>query len=196
METTLYLIRHGDTEGTQKRLFYGSTDLPLAEEGRVQVRKLRERGIYPPATDAALFTSGMIRTEQTFELIYGDLHHSVVHELREIDLGHFEMTTVEEMLADEQGRAWLEGRRPTMDFPGGDSSEGFARRVEQGLSRIRKTLRERDVIAVLHGAVIFTSMELLFPGVQENPWRWTPEPAGGYAVTFRGDLPQAYRALV
>ena len=44
MGNTLYLIRHGDTEGTLKDLFYGSTDLPLAEQGVQQIKTLCDKG--------------------------------------------------------------------------------------------------------------------------------------------------------
>lgn len=33
MKTKICLIRHGITEGNQKRLYYGSSDIPLAQEG-------------------------------------------------------------------------------------------------------------------------------------------------------------------
>ena len=33
MKTKICLVRHGITEGNQKRLYYGSSDIPLAEEG-------------------------------------------------------------------------------------------------------------------------------------------------------------------
>ncbi len=64
------MIRHGITEGNQKRLYYGSSDIPLAEEGIEMLRNLSAQEIYPDDTDAKYYTSGMLRTEQTFSLIY------------------------------------------------------------------------------------------------------------------------------
>ena len=37
---TIYLIRHGKTEANEKRLYCGSTDLPLSEAGREELRNL------------------------------------------------------------------------------------------------------------------------------------------------------------
>ena len=56
MGNTLYLIRHGDTEGTIKDLFYGSTDLPLVDQGVQQVKALRGHGVYPSPDGAKLYT--------------------------------------------------------------------------------------------------------------------------------------------
>ena len=44
MKTKICLIRHGITEGNQKRLYYGSSDIPLAEEGIEMLRSLSAQG--------------------------------------------------------------------------------------------------------------------------------------------------------
>lgn len=64
---TLTLIRHGLTEGNLKRLYYGSTDLPLTEAGIAALHS------DPPAAPEAqdYYTSGMRRTEQTFAILFG-----------------------------------------------------------------------------------------------------------------------------
>ena len=43
----LYLLRHGLTRGNLEHLYYGSTDLPLCQEGLRQLNALREQGGYP-----------------------------------------------------------------------------------------------------------------------------------------------------
>ena len=70
----LILIRHGLTEGNLKKLYYGSTDLPLAEAG---IQALREK---PPVVPEVRHysTSGMLRTEQTFRILFGDRPHVCV----------------------------------------------------------------------------------------------------------------------
>ncbi|WP_173452624.1 histidine phosphatase family protein, partial [Eubacterium pyruvativorans] len=76
MESRIILLRHGLTEGNQRRWFYGGIDIPLTEEGRQQLKERREAGVYPPVPeDAQVFTSGLIRTEETLELTYGPRPH-------------------------------------------------------------------------------------------------------------------------
>lgn len=194
---TLYLIRHGDTVGTLNKIFYGSTDLPLAKEGYEQIEKLKTRGVYPAPEGASLYTSGMTRTEQTFEAIYGSRKHRIVHDLREIDLGKFEMTHMEDIMADEQGRKWVNDETAHMDFPGGDTYDGFRSRVHRGLGVLigDADANRRDVIAILHGAVITTAMDMMFPGREDNIWAWTPDPARGYSVYIRGGKAAGFRPL-
>ena len=38
----LYIIRHGETAGESSVRFYGSTDIPLSEFGREQLRRSKE----------------------------------------------------------------------------------------------------------------------------------------------------------
>lgn len=195
MERTLYLIRHGDTEGTLQGLFYGSTDLPLDDSAYSNINAKKQAGDYPDLEEKKLFTSGMLRTEQTLEAIYGSTEHEVIRDLREVELGIFEMKTANEVLQDPDGRAWLTGETEGMNFPGGDTTETFTTRVGRGLVTLRKHLEESDVLAVLHGGVIFTIMTMLFPQEKENPMEWTPDPAGGYCVLFRDGEPAAYEAI-
>jgi broad specificity phosphatase PhoE len=41
--TTLYLIRHGETDANKQQLLVGSTDISLNDHGRWQAATLRER---------------------------------------------------------------------------------------------------------------------------------------------------------
>ena len=65
MYKTITLIRHGQTEGNRRHWYYGSTDLPLSQEGAEELERLAEEKIYPSAEGAKIFTSGMTRTNQT-----------------------------------------------------------------------------------------------------------------------------------
>ena len=91
----LTLIRHGVTEGNMKKLYYGSTDLPLLPCSVMKLHRMAEGGGYPTAPH--YYTSGMLRTEQTFKALYGDIPHEVLHDMREIDFGEFEMKTYQEL---------------------------------------------------------------------------------------------------
>ena len=102
MKQTLYLIRHGNTEGTERGILYGATDLPVTEQGLEELRRMAASGIYPEPSGAGLYTSGMLRTEQTFAAIYGEIHHLTEPLIREFNRGIFEMMTVDEVLEDGQ----------------------------------------------------------------------------------------------
>ena len=128
----LTLLRHGITEGNRRRLYYGSTDLPLLSEGWAALEALRTRGGYPQAT--RYYTSGMIRTEQTLLALYGPVPHEVLPGLREMDFGTFEMRAYEELKHDPAYLAWLEGDVEANLCPGGESGHIVTKRALEALA--------------------------------------------------------------
>ena len=50
----------------------------------------------------------MRRTEQTFAILFGERPHEIVRDLREIDFGHFEMRSYEELKDDPEFRHWCD----------------------------------------------------------------------------------------
>ena len=143
MKTKICLIRHGITEGNQKRLYYGSSDIPLAEEGVEVLRKLAAQGIYPDDTNAACYTSGMLRTEQTFSLIYGDREHEAFPPFREIDFGDFEMKSYRELKDDPDYQTWIADTTGTLPPPGGESALDFQARVLEGFAELLQRQEDR-----------------------------------------------------
>ena len=195
MEQKIYLIRHGHTPGTDRNLMYGGTELPVTEEGLRKIRRMAKAGVYPDAEGAELYTSGMLRTEQTFAEIYGDIEHRTAPLLKEIHIGQFEMQSIEEILADDYGRAWLEGRLEDPSFEGGDSFSGFFARTREGITEIVEEAVKKGtsrVILVIHGAVISSIMDFFFPGRFKDPFRWVPTPGCGYEIVMNDGKPVSW----
>jgi len=73
MVTTLYLIRHGETEGSETKRYKGSIDVPLSENGIRQVEQ------------AAVFVAGHIRrTAPSRHLTYlKDIHGVLAEDLQD-----------------------------------------------------------------------------------------------------------------
>ena len=118
--------------------------------------------------------------------------------LREINLGSYEMMTIGEVLADDYGRDWLEGRLEDPQFDGGDSMSGFDKRVSRGIHNvISESARRGDerMIVVIHGGVIAQLLQNFFPGTYSNLWDWTPEPGTGYAITLIDGEPQSWKPV-
>lgn len=199
MKQTIYLIRHGNTPGTESNLMYGATELPVTEEGLREIHERAEKGLYPSPDGAEIYTSGMLRTEQTLRAIYGDIDHRVAPQLREINVGKFEMMTVDQILEDDYGRAWLSGELTDPHFEGGDSISGFSARVNKGIrdviSECAAAGKERAIL-VIHGAVITFIMDDFFPDVSpDDVWYWTPVPGGGYRIDLEDGKPVSYELM-
>ena len=66
---SIYLIRHGKTRANEEHRYCGSTDLPLSEGGRAELNALT----YRLPEGLRFVTSGMLRTEQTLQALFGDV---------------------------------------------------------------------------------------------------------------------------
>ncbi len=219
MSRKIHLIRHGATKGTQEKILYGSTELPLTEEGRAEIARTREEGLYPSAQGALCFTSGMRRAEETFELIYGDTPREIMPDLREIDLGEFEMMCLEEATEHEIIRSWLSRETDAFSFPGGDDHSGFRARTERAAADLMErglpqhdvegapadpakapatnsaAGPEKDIIAVCHGGVIIEIMDILLPHIKDDSWQWLPAPGYGYSIEVEGKTATGYTQI-
>ena len=180
----LTLLRHGITEGNRRRLYYGSTDLPLLQEGWEALEDLRAQGGYPTAT--RYYTSGMIRTEQTLLALYGPVSHEVLPGLREMDFGAFEMRSYEELEHDPAYLAWLEGDVEANFCPGGESGQRVTTRALEALAPLLAA--GEDAVCITHGGVIGGLLAHWFPR-EEGRYAWTPAPGRGFQVELRDGIP-------
>ena len=57
----LILLRHGRTEGNERQLYYGATDIPLLPSGLQALQDAAARGVYPAPDGFTFVTSGMLR---------------------------------------------------------------------------------------------------------------------------------------
>lgn len=195
MKSQIHLIRHGITEGNQKKLYYGAADIPLAEEGIAGLRELVEQRIYPQADGGDFYTTGMLRTEQTLAMVYGEVDHQQIEELREMNFGQFEMKSYKELKDVPEYAAWSGDQTGWAESPGGESINGFGQRISEGLKILigRHRLKElsvrhsgKDAITTLvcHGGTIASIMEQNFPGEREHFYKWIPDPGHGFTLTL------------
>lgn len=178
----LYLIRHGRTAANEAHLYCGSTDLPLSNAGRRELEDLRY-----PLENVRFLTSGMRRTEETLEILFGPVPHRAEPAFREVDFGKFELRSYEELKDDPDYQNWIAGDNERNTPPGGESGEAQARRV---LSALRTLLEEgQDTVLITHGGVIATIMAAQFPKEGKNRYQWQPRPGRGYCLTGQGYFP-------
>ncbi|MBR2048120.1 MAG: histidine phosphatase family protein [Oscillospiraceae bacterium] len=169
---TIYLIRHGKTEANERRLYCGSTDLPLSPAGREELAALA----YEPG-NVRFVTSGMKRANETLELLFGDVPYVVEPRFREVDFGLFEMHSYDELKDSPNYQAWLTGDNESNLPPQGESGNQMKARVLEAFSEIRE-----DTCIVTHGGVIAAIMAHLFPEDGKHRYQWQPKNGGGYVL--------------
>lgn len=199
MKSKICLIRHGITRGNRDRLYYGKSDIPLIDDGKAEIARLAEEGIYPDSEDADYYTTGLQRTEQTFGLIYGEKPHDQIELLQEIDFGDYEMKTHAELKVSEEYKRWKHDKSGKLLPPGGESLNMFSERILKGYEELRnrhalKELsmrhsgREAMSIVVCHGGTISAILYHLYPEECEgNLYHWIPDPGHGYVLQLEDE---------
>lgn len=185
----LTLLRHGITEGNARHLYYGSADLSLLPEGVADLKARKAAGGYPTAEH--YYTSGMLRTEQTFSILYGAQPHTALHDLREMDFGAFEMRTYEQLKDDPAYQIWITGDIEKNICPRGESAEQVNQRALAAIAPLLE--RGEDAVCVIHGGVIGGLMAQWFQG--GSRYTWTPLPGCGWQIDFAGGRPVACRKV-
>lgn len=147
-ETTLYLVRHGESEANAAKRYAGQTDSPLTERGREQARTVAA-ALRDVRFDRVI-SSDLSRARDTADIIARDhgVAVEVFPELREIDVGEAAGRAIEDA---KQRFDWGPGR--FVQWPGGESLEGVRDRVVSAIDRIVSASPGRTICVVGHGGV-------------------------------------------
>ena len=177
----IHFIRHGEISPTLKGRYIGTTDVPLSDEGKVQIRKLNATMDYPYAK--AVFTSPLKRCTQTAKLLYPDVEPLVIDQLMECNFGEWENKTADELGDDENFSKWLAGDNEVKP-PRGESTADFTRRIcimfESIVNGLIKT-GTTDAVIITHGGVM--NILLAVYGLpQAKPFDWACDCGYGYSL--------------
>ena len=188
----LYMIRHSLTEGNERRLYYGATDLPLSENGRALCRSLRGTIELPEGVLYA--TSGMLRAEETLQLLIGSVAHEILPDLREMEMGAFEMHSYDELKENPDYQAWLSDESGEFVIPGGESNRAVR---ERAVGCVRRLAAAEDgvMLAVCHGGIIAAVMHEFLRDSSRSFYDWIPHACHGYAICFRNGQPSEWKAI-
>ena len=153
MVTTVYLVRHGETDYNLGPRYQGQMDIPLNDNGRRQ-GDLLGQAMKNHHIDE-IFSSPLSRAFETGELI-AKYHDSVavtaVHGLEEIDVGVFTGRMVEEVGQEypEVLRS-LKENPAQLQYPEGESCRDVYNRMVKTISEIVEQNRGRTIVIVSHG---------------------------------------------
>jgi probable phosphoglycerate mutase len=144
--TSLYLVRHGETEWSLSGQHTSYTDLPLTENGRAQARKLLGR--LDPSQFGLILSSPRQRARATAELagFTGAYEPQVDEGLAEWNYGEFEGLTRQQIQAQvPDWLIWTHG-----GGPGGETIDQVRTRFRRLIDRI-ETSGADQVVCFAHG---------------------------------------------
>ena len=147
--TTLYLVRHGESEANAAGVFAGQTDSPLTPKGREQA-KVVAKALRPVHFDR-IVTSPLSRTKDTAaEIAAGrDIRVEVFDDLKEIDVGIAAGKPFDEL----RGLPGATGDDGWRQWPGGESLEQVLTRSLRVIDRLVAESPGKTICVVGHGGV-------------------------------------------
>ncbi|GBE31164.1 MAG TPA: histidine phosphatase family protein [Nitrospirae bacterium] len=162
MVTTVYLIRHGQTEGSDENRYKGHIDVPLSDEGMKQVGRLSDHmsGLFNNGSGSSglshIYCSDLVRAVRTAEIIgkpFG-LMPDIIPQLRERSFGQWEGMTFDEIRETYPGEfdAWV--KNPLEFSPvGGESTLEVRGRVMPVFYELVGRHEGGSIALVAHGGI-------------------------------------------
>ncbi|MBE0556673.1 MAG: histidine phosphatase family protein [Proteobacteria bacterium] len=153
MAKRLMLVRHGDLGEAYRGRYIGSTDLPLAAEGRRQAAALS--GEAARIAGVHFLCSPLLRARETAQIALGKGGaFTIDQDLREVDFGRWEaMNFAQIAAADPEAVERWAALEDDFTFPGGESIGAFRRRIAAVAGRIAADPADA-IVAFTHGGVI------------------------------------------
>lgn len=168
----LYLIRHGMTADNKEGLYTGRMDVPLCAEGIEELNALCTLYQYPDVDE--IYSSPLLRCQQTAEIIYPDRSLTLVDDLTELSLGDFEGRSIESLKGTESYERWLSDSYHNAPPNALENGQQFAVRIAQGINSIFMNMCQEGIhkaAVITHGGVIMGLMSgFAFPRLPMGKW--------------------------
>lgn len=161
LTTTIYLVRHGETEANVTNTLQGQSDVPLNAKGVEQARLVGRRLRSKPFD--VIWSSDLSRAAVTAREIAGERTITYTPLLREWDLGDWVGLTWSE-IAEKYPKEAGEFKAGTLDavIPGGETRRQFHDRAKKILDTLTETFPGKTVLCVSHGGVLRAMFSVLF----------------------------------
>ena len=152
--TTIYLVRHGETDWNVAKRAQGQTDIPLNATG-IQQAEACGAALNPKDYDIVI-TSQLQRARKTAEIINNllELPFKVMGDFAERSFGDAEGLTLE-----ERNKLF-----PDRNYPNQEVLEDFSERIMTGLEHVHQNYVGKRILLVAHGAVIYRMLSIISEG--------------------------------
>ena len=188
--TDIYIVRHCEAEGNNKRLFQGSTDCDITEMGEKQLELLKKR--FSDIYLDIIYTSPLIRARKTALAIKGDREIPIVSDkgFTEIHGGVVEGKPFNEAFGNIPGLAEAWNNAPQDFAPeGGEPMRHAYERIWNAVLRVARENRGKTVAVATHGGVTrCLNCRLVFGAIERLKDMTWCENTGVTLLRFSDDL--------
>lgn len=195
MVTTIYLIRHGESEGNRQKRFQGRMDLPLSEKGKEQAKLLKKR--FETINYDCIYSSPLSRAYETAQILNFDKKPDIVkvNAFSEIDVGDFTKRNFDEIkvLYPNELDIWL-NQPHNFSAPNGETMREVFDRTTAELKRIIADNSGKTVVIAAHACVIRNLLChcLNFPFDRLNEVAWGGNTSVSKLIANNGKITAEY----
>ncbi len=156
MKTTLYLIRHGETDWNVTGRWQGHADVPLNSKGQKQAELLAQRLKDERVVFDAIYSSDLARAYQTAWEIGAAVKVAVqlIPPLREIDMGTWSGLTRQEIKERHPVEYALLEQGQDIPRGGAETRSGLRRRVVEAVEALVAKRPDETLALVTHGGPV------------------------------------------
>jgi broad specificity phosphatase PhoE len=186
--TTIYLIRHGETDWNLEQRYQGQQDIPLNSTGIKQAQLIAEN--LNGHHYSALYSSDLTRAFQTAQEIAKKVKLSITTHpaLREINQGEWEGKFIKDVFATSGDEVQAIYQNPyTVRKPGGESIGEVAERMYAYLDHLAEKHDQQTIIVVSHGLAVATVLCKIRQLPLEMAIRNIPENTGVEVVKWSNE---------
>lgn len=156
MNTTIYLIRHGETYWNREQRLQGQLDSDLTDEGIRQAKRIADK--LNGVNFDALYSSDLNRAMHTAKIISQYINHEPVifdERLRERNFGIFQGYTWPEINRKYPSEAASElSGNPMYQVPGGESKNQLLERAKSFFTEMLTRHTGGRILVISHGGII------------------------------------------
>ena len=157
MSTTVYLIRHGESEANMHDVFLGHYNMDLTQIGRKQARMTADYLKNQVCQADVIYSSDLVRAYQTAKYTAERFNMPIIKDknLREIDAGYWDNVKFDDLaneFADSFG-TWCNNIGYAR-CDGGESVEELQRRIVSAVTRIARKHKDSVVFLFTHATPI------------------------------------------
>lgn len=155
MSTTIFLIRHGESQQNIDDVLSGITDIPLSDKGKHQCATLAQ--YFENIQVDRVFATPLQRARDSAELIFRKHKHSIgiLESLIEFNYGEYEgyRRSDYENSKDRIIQQWITSPS-NLTFPGGDNIQAHAQKTLSSITDLAKENNGKVIACISHRTTI------------------------------------------
>lgn len=188
MTTTIFLIRHGESQQNIDDVLSGITDIPLSDNGKLQCAILAQ--YFDNIQIDKVFATPLQRAKDSAEIIFPKHASSIeiLESLIEFNYGEYEgyRRTEYENSNDSIIQQWITAPS-NLTFPGGDNIREHAKKSLAGIAQLASKNQDSTIACISHRTTIRLILAQVI-GLSLDNFRSLPcSNCGVSEITFDGE---------